>query len=51
MAHHRPDVPPIEFHGREVALPAHRVEGIVRISDGGHGVAALDVEMGLLIRL
>ena len=49
MAGHRPDVGHVQAHGRQLPMPAHRVQGVVGIGDGGDLAALLDGDRGLAV--
>ena len=42
MAHEGSNVPPVELHRHECAMPAHRVQRVERVGDGGYLPAPLD---------
>jgi hypothetical protein len=51
VRHQRPDITPVDAHGHEVALPAHRVERVVGIGDHAHLLATLHLHAPLALVL
>ena len=48
VAHQRADVLHVDAHHREIAVPAHRIQRIERIGDGGDRAAPLHLHLPLL---